>query len=105
MKIDDVIKEFNKNHASKAKLISASEKSMVIEMSGKSEEAIESDMYALRAQIESNINESVLIQKITKAGNTFTIMFSVEKSPAYDILEILKRYDEGTTPEGYIPEE
>ena len=105
MKIDDVIKEFNKNHASKAKLISASEKSMVIEMSGKSEEAIESDMYALRASIESAIDESVLIQNIKKSGSIFTIKFVIEKSPAEDIIEILKRYDEGTTSEGYIPEE
>ncbi len=105
MKIDDVIKEFNKNHASKAKLVSASEKAIVIEMSGKSEQAIENDMHALRSQIESAIEESVLIQSIKKSGNIFTITFSIEKSPAKDIIEILKRYDEGTTPEGYIPEE
>ncbi len=106
MTIDNIIVEFNKTHASKAKLMSQSEKSIiVIEMSGKSEQAIESDMYALRTQIESATNESVLIQRIKKSGNTFTITFSIEKSPAEDIIEILKRYDEGTLPKGFIPEE
>ena len=105
MKTDVIVKEFNRTHVSKAKLISALEKSIVIEMSGRSEEAIENDMYALRAQIEKAINESLLIRSIRKSGNKFTIKFSIEKSPAEDILEILKRYDEGTAPEGYVPEE
>ena len=100
MKIDSVIKEFNKTHAAKAKLVSVLEKSIVIEVKGKSEQDIENDMYALRTRFEEALDESVLIQKITKSGNIFTIKFSIEKSPTEDILEILKRYEEGTSPHG-----
>ena len=100
MNLNDFVKEFNKNHATKAKLISKSEKNIVIEMSGKSETRIEEDMYALRSKLEQSINESILIQKVHKTGNTFKIKFSIEKNPTKEILEILKRYEEGTMPRG-----
>lgn len=103
--LEKIFEEFNEKHATKAKLISQSEKSLVIEMKGKSEADIEKDMYALRAQLEQVIDDSVLVQSIRKSGSTFTIKFSIEKSPAEDILEILKRYDEGTESRKFIPEE
>ncbi len=103
--LEKIFEEFNEKHVTKAKLLSTSEKSLVVEMTGKSEADIEKDMYALRSLIEQVINDSVLIQSIKKSGNTFAIKFSIEKSPANDILEILKRYDEGTESRKFIPEE
>ena len=100
MKLDNVVKDFNKVHATKAKLVSSSAKSIVVEMSGKSESDIENDMYTLRGKLEQVIDESILIQKVHKSGNTFKIKFSIEKNPTKDILEILKRYEEGTMPRG-----
>ncbi len=98
MKIDNIVKEFNKYHATKSKLVSASKKTIVIEMKGKSEAGIEKDMHALRTRLEEILNDSVLIQSIRKSGSTFTVKFSIEKSPAEDILKVLKRYDDGTMP-------
>ena len=105
MKLDSAIEEFNGKRDTKTKLVDQDEKSIVIEMKGKSEAEIEKDMYALRAQLEQVIDDSVLVQSIRKSGSTFTIKFSIEKSPAEDILEILKCYDEGTESRKFIPEE
>ena len=52
MKIDNIVKEFNKYHATKSKLVSASKKTIVIEMKGKSEAVIEKHMHALRTRLE-----------------------------------------------------
>ena len=103
MKLDNVIEEFNKNREIKARLVSATDKLIVIEMKGGPE--MEDDVYALRDRIGSAINKVILFQSIEKSGNTFLIKFSTEKGPADDILNILKRYDEGTKPRGYITEE
>jgi len=103
MKLDDVIEVFNKDRKNKAKLVSASDKLIVVEMEGTSKP--EDDVYALRGHIESAIDKTILFQSIEKSGDAFTIKFSTEKGPAEDILEILKRYDEGTKPRGYITEE
>ena len=103
MKLDNVIEEFNKGRKSKAKLVSASDKLIVIEMKGTSKP--EDDVRVLRGHIVSAINKVILFQSVEKSGDAFTIKFSTEKGPAEDILEILKRYDEGTKPRGYITEE
>ncbi len=98
MKIADIVKDFNKNKATKAKLVSSSKKLIIVEIQGKSEAQIEESMYALRGKLEQAVDESVLIQKIHKNAAAFRITFSIEKNPTKDILEILKRYEDGTMP-------
>ncbi len=105
MNVENILHEFNKDYESSAKLVSAEENLIVIEMKGKSEQAIENNVHALRERIESVSNQSFIVQKISKSGNTFTITFSVEKKPSEDILKILEGYDEGTSPRDYVPEE
>ncbi len=94
---EQLFDEYNKLHKSKAKLISNGDETIVVELKGRSEARIEKSIVALRVHMEQISGKALKMTGVKKSGSSFLVTFTVsDKGSMDEVLNILRRYEEGT---------
>ncbi|MBI2971683.1 MAG: hypothetical protein HYY37_04675 [Candidatus Aenigmarchaeota archaeon] len=106
--VEKAVKAYNEQAEAKAQLVKLAADAVTVTISGKEfEYENEASFYDLKAELEEATGAQLAIGKIAKLAATYTVTFVLDKgkTPADEIIDVLKKYDEGTPPRPFDLEE
>ena len=90
-----IVKEFNKSHGGKAKLVESRMKKVKVAFSAVNDKGMED----FRELLKQRTGRDFVVKESVKSGTALVVTYIMgEEGPADKILEILKEYEEGTPP-------